>query len=344
MEKIKNFITRNIKFISCLLIAMAIAISLTTIYVVITPQTQTNNKEEAAIQQPPSPVKRGEKYIPSLKASLNEGVTLYTDTELDNSMFNVELFSGDKTEAVTGFTLSGELTSPEAEILISYNGYNTYIKVAVSEAPVEIQTSQTEEIIVSSPEPVATAGKMVYGVPMIYQNAEGLPGGCEATSLTMCLQYIGIPISAYDTYMYYMPHSWDTTDIENIFIGDATCGGYGVYVGGVITTANNVLAAYGSGASVYNHTGDLAGMYAEIDNGYPVVIWGTDGWGDPNWGTYYSNAGAFEWWSNEHCLCLVGYSDTTVTIHDPYRGVVEIDRGWFEYEWANCGSRAVAVH
>ena len=24
--------------------------------------------------------------------------------------------------------------------------------------------------------------------------------------------------------------------------------------------------------------------------------------------------------------------------------VVEIDRGWFEYEWANCGSRAVAVH
>jgi len=184
----------------------------------------------------------------------------------------------------------------------------------------------------------------VNGVPMIYQNAEGLPAGCEGTSLTMALQYVGIPVSAWDTCMNYMPWSYDSCDIENVFIGNPSGGGYGCYVGCVMTTANNIISAYGAGVSAHNLTGDLNGMYNTIMSGYPVVIWGTDGWGDPNWGTYYSNAGAFTWWSNEHCLLLVGFTDTTVTIHDPYRGVVEIDRAWFEYEWANCGSKAVAVY
>ncbi len=184
----------------------------------------------------------------------------------------------------------------------------------------------------------------VEGVPMIYQNAEGLPGGCEGTSLTMCLNYIGIPISAWDTTMNFMPHTFDSTDIENVFIGDPSQGGYGCYVGCVINTAYNIMDEYGYVGDVINHTGDLNGIYEEISKGYPVVAWGTDGWGDPEWGTYYSNTGAFEWWSNEHCLCLVGYSDTSVIIHDPYRGVVEIDKSLFEIEWNNCGARALAVH
>ena len=244
-----------------------------------------------------------------------------------------------KSETVNKLDGLVEKTLAETAAEIGNVAYAKEVETEIAEA-VETYAEPVEEYVPAAP----TNAHHVDGVPMIYQNAEGLPAGCEGTSLTMCLNYIGIPVSAWDTCMNYMPWSYDSTDIENVFIGNPSGGGYGCYVGCVINTAYSVMNAYGYNGSVINHTGDLAGMYAEIDSGYPVVIWGTDGWGDPNWGTYYSNAGAFTWWSNEHCLCLVGYSDTTVTIHDPYRGVVEIDRGWFEYEWANCGGKAVAVH
>ncbi len=180
----------------------------------------------------------------------------------------------------------------------------------------------------------------IEGVPSLLQYDLGLPTGCEGVSLTMCLLYNGYNVSAWDVCETYMPRDYNCTDPNVAFIGDPADGRcYGCNAPVIVQTALNV------GANPVNLTGNLDAVYNEIINGYPVVIWGTDKWQPSWWHTCTMNGvDYFDWHGPFHCMCLTGFTDTTVTINDPYYGVTTVDKTLFETRWQEMGGMAVAVH
>jgi len=193
----------------------------------------------------------------------------------------------------------------------------------------------TEEEVITD-----TYSYQIEGVPSLLQYDLGLPTGCEGVSLTMCLLYNGYNVSAWDVCETYMPRDYNCTDPNVAFIGDPADGRcYGCNAPVIVQTALNI------GASPVNLTGNLDAVYNEIINGHPVVIWGTDKWQPSWWHTCTMNGvDYFDWHGPFHCMCLTGFTDTTVTINDPYYGVTTVDKTLFETRWWEMGGMAVAVH
>lgn len=161
-----------------------------------------------------------------------------------------------------------------------------------------------------------------------------LPNGCEVVSLAITLNYAGYPVDPVELYDAYMPKApLQNGDPWTSYIGDAKGWGYGCYAPCVVTTGNAYLAAAGSSKTVSDVSGQDLSYYEHlIDNGIPVILWGTIGmngnprlcWEDTINGKYVN------WHSYSHCLVLIGYTDDTYIFCDPLEGIVEYARSAVE--------------
>lgn len=197
-------------------------------------------------------------------------------------------------------------------------------------------------------------------MPVVLQNPE-LPTGCESTAAAMLLQAYGYQISKTDV-ANALPKSRLTkyngrvyaAHPNDAFIGNPFSGGsdFGVFAGALAATMQSLIDQAGGQHTVKNITGaDEATILSLIDRKVPVCIWatmdmsavrqGSSGWylmdGDAYTDTWFS------WPGYEHCLVLVGRSDTTVTVHDPLRGKVEYNRTLFFTRYADLGSQAIIL-
>lgn len=181
------------------------------------------------------------------------------------------------------------------------------------------------------------AGKQLP-VANIMQNPD-LPNGCEITSLTICLNYKGYSVDKCDMSDNYLPKWADLTgDPEYYYLREPRSNGFYCFASCICTTIDNYNNANGTSIPYANLTGsDVSTLYQELENGNPVVVWGTLRWGTPR---QYSSG----LYSNLHCMVLSGYTDTTVTITDPIYGVTTVKRSTFETVWRQMGSRAVVVY
>ncbi|MCR4727958.1 MAG: C39 family peptidase [Lachnospiraceae bacterium] len=192
-------------------------------------------------------------------------------------------------------------------------------------------------------EPAAAAQPSDPGVQLpvnnILQNPE-LPNGCEITSLSIVLNYKGYAVDKCDMSDNYLPKWPDLSgDPEYYYLREPRSNGFYCFATCLCTTIDNYNAANGTAIQYKNLTGLTASdLYAEIDAGNPVVVWGTLKWRTPN---KYKNG----LYSNLHCMVLAGYTDTTVTIIDPIYGnkLKTIKRSTFESVWTQMGSRAMTV-
>ena len=133
---------------------------------------------------------------------------------------------------------------------------------------------------------------------------------------------------------------------------------YKVFVGSPRSTAsygcmapvieNAVKKIVGSRLTVENKTGYTLPMLCKdyIDKGIPCVVWVSIGmlatyksasWTLEDGSTYYFPA-------NEHCMVLIGYSDTHYYFSDPYRGAhVKYSRSISEQRYEELGRQALVV-
>lgn len=187
-------------------------------------------------------------------------------------------------------------------------------------------------------------------VSCILQEPE-LPSGCEVTSLAIVLNYLGISTDKCDLADHFLVTApIGTSSLHTAFAGDARDPyAYGCYSEVLVNTANQYLTNTGNSAmNVKNLSGtDFYSLFDELDQGNPVIIWGTENMkpaGDTI--SWTVNGTECTWKYEQHCLVLTGYNydNKTVTIADPLRGTCSYDMDTVAARYMEMYSQSIVIH
>ena len=140
---------------------------------------------------------------------------------------------------------------------------------------------------------------VLLDVPVVYQWPE-MPNGCEATALTMLLQYYGFAADKLSVAYDYIPRSdftytWFSTygpDPASAYAGDPALFGFYCLAPAVAEGANRYLAEQDSTLRAVDISGaDGYVLRRSIAQGRPVVVWATIGfeplvYSDYSWRLY----------------------------------------------------------
>lgn len=159
--------------------------------------------------------------------------------------------------------------------------------------------------------------------PVVLQNPE-LPTGCEPTALTALLMYYGYAIDKTDIVDKYMPYSKNGNPKYG-FVGNPYKRiGAGCFANTITITTNNFLKKMED--SLYKAY-DVSGasrddLYKILNDGNPVVVWGTMYNNYPNINLSKYKKGNYRLYDYEHCVVLYGYDKKKdiVYIMDPLVG------------------------
>ena len=188
------------------------------------------------------------------------------------------------------------------------------------------------------------------------EGERSMPTGCEVTSLTMALNFLGYDITKEvltDEFLLCDPLCESSP--FDAFIGTPYSQYYGCYSPVIEKTANNYLTNIGSkikATAFYNRKGvNMSGLnanilYSAVKRGFPVIVWATINLAEPTYGPKLKdreNNREFRWIRSEHCMVLIGYSKKTVTVLDPLLGVKEYDRELFEFRYHQLGRQSVIL-
>lgn len=182
-------------------------------------------------------------------------------------------------------------------------------------------------------------------VEELLQNPE-LPTGCESVALTAVLRYLGYNIEKTeiaDNYLIY------DEDLFWGYVGDPySDDGAGIFPPGLTNTADGFFEINGGKYSAVNTMGySLDELYRLVDNGYPVLVWTTMDFYEPNvidTGYYYGDEEYF-WYDNEHCMVLIGYDteENSLSFCDPLEGIVSCDADVFESIYNEIGKLSMTI-
>lgn len=181
-----------------------------------------------------------------------------------------------------------------------------------------------------------------------------LPSGCEVTSLTMLLNYIGFDVDKLIVADEYLPKGeYRKSDYNKVFVGNPrSIFAYGCTAEVIEKTAENFLSDNDTKNKwqVKNITGcGIETLYSAIDNGCPAVVWASIDMQEiiPNH-TVWTDAetdNEVSWVGNEHCLLLTGYdrNKRLVYVNDPLHGSMSYDMKTFESRFIEMNSNAVII-
>lgn len=159
-----------------------------------------------------------------------------------------------------------------------------------------------------------------------------LPTGCEATALTMVLNYYGFDIDKETIADKYMEKQNYPGDFYNYFVGDPfTNTGLGIYAPGLVNTANAYLEMVNTEMEAYDISGvSISEICNHVEKGHPVCIWTTyDIDRDPVVTSKWTIKGKeYRWKKNEHCMVVIGFDKEkdTLIIANPASGITEYSR------------------
>lgn len=164
------------------------------------------------------------------------------------------------------------------------------------------------------------------------------PTGCEIVSAAIVLDFNGIDVSVATLVDDYLPQSLDFyypngntsamrrgPDLRKTFVGDPRSeNSYGCFAPVIAQLMRDYLPDIGQDpARVRETTGtsldDLCRDY--IDKGIPVIMWATSDMTEIRPGATWrlDDGTEFTFPTGEHCLVLIGYTDTTFTFADPQK-------------------------
>lgn len=193
------------------------------------------------------------------------------------------------------------------------------------------------------------------------QQLPNYPSGCEITSAAMALRYIGYKVSNYYLVKKFLPVSNNFyykngkkygPDLNVTFAGNPSLNYYGCFAPVIVSTINKYLVSekapyVAKQLGVADIKKSIDNLYKNIDNNTPVIVWATTEMQDVEYKTswYLPNGQRFNYPKHEHCLVLIGYDDTNVTLSDPFdkRKTVFYSRKLFEKRFSQLGSQAVII-
>jgi len=163
-----------------------------------------------------------------------------------------------------------------------------------------------------------------------------LPTGCEITSLTIVLNYLGYHVDKEEMASDYLekaePYEGSFNDY---FIGSPWDEyAWGCYAPVITKSANHFLNDQGSKLIANNITGSsMEELCIQIEAGNPVIVWTSQALDEETTITpiLLENGTTDYWYSNEHCVVIIGYDlqKGTLTVCDPLEGIVERDFNTF---------------
>lgn len=227
-----------------------------------------------------------------------------------------------------------------------------------TEAPEETKVTTSRTVITSRQRKEYDSNSVYIDMANILQNPE-LPVGCEITALTILLNYYGFNAEKTDMAKNYLPTSWGnpkTVDgklykdsFYDYFIGDPFSRGYGCFSPAIEKASNSYISSHGGGYTVKNISGCHPDtLYEYLIAGTPVLCWATDGMIEPEYyETWYDNATGeqLDWYLNEHCFVLAGFNiaNSTVTLNDPMKGIIDYNIDKFEVRFKQMHSQAIVL-
>lgn len=212
----------------------------------------------------------------------------------------------------------------------------------------------------ATPQPGATAepglpAQVKLPVERIEQNPE-LPNGCEITSLTMLLNYLGFSVDKL-AMVEHLPRSekFYGSDPEVEYMGDPSkasgesCGFYS-FTGPIVQAAQSYLQSQGAENryTVTDVSGiDAEGLAAYLAAGDPVLVWATIDFKDvrlsTKWTWTTASGQEFTPYVDVHCLVLTGYEGNQFYLADPLGTYDSIRQQKFMEIFEDMGSRAVVI-
>lgn len=227
-----------------------------------------------------------------------------------------------------------------------------------TEPPEETKVTTSRTVITSRQRKDYDSNSVYIDMANILQNPE-LPVGCEITALTILLNYYGFNAEKTDMAKNYLPTSRGnprTVDgklykdsFYDYFIGDPFSRGYGCFSPAIEKAANSYISSHGGGYTVKNISGCHPDtLYEYLIAGTPVLCWATDGMIEPEYyETWYDNATGeqLDWYLNEHCFVLAGFNiaNSTVTLNDPMKGIIDYNIDKFEVRFKQMHSQALVL-
>lgn len=184
-------------------------------------------------------------------------------------------------------------------------------------------------------------------VANINQNPE-LPTGCEVTSLTIVLNYLGYDVDKLTMADLFLPQGEiGKTDPDVAFIGNPRDKhSYGANAPVLVQTANDYLTKMKSDYHAYNMTGK---EFNELENyildGYPVMVWETinmlESYPSSKWTIDNKE---IQWYANFHCMVLIGWTEDAYIMADPLKGIVEYDKDVVLQRYNELGKQAIVIY
>ena len=228
--------------------------------------------------------------------------------------------------------------------------YNSQV---VTDSPIEETTqalpdismdSIRQSIVDSIRNNISSKTEVSLPVNIIYQYPD-MPSGCEITSLTMTLNYIGINVSN----KYLADNYLDTTeyDMFKSFVGSVYDDhSFGCFAPVIVKAANSFFMDNNISAEAVDISGSTREeIYDYIEDGDPVIIWNTEDMLPTKNEVYYIDGNEFIWYDNEHCVVICGYDkdNNTVEIADSIAGKVTRDADTFFQRYEDMLSQAVYI-
>ena len=228
--------------------------------------------------------------------------------------------------------------------------YNSQV---VTDSPIEETTqalpdismdSIRQSIVDSIRNNISSKTEVSLPVNIIYQYPD-MPSGCEITSLTMTLNYIGINVSN----KYLADNYLDTTeyDMFKSFVGSVYDDhSFGCFAPVIVKAANSFFMDNNINAEAVDISGSTREeIYDYIEDGDPVIIWNTEDMLPTKNEVYYIDGNEFIWYDNEHCVVICGYdkNNNTVEIADSIAGKVTRDADIFFQRYEDMLSQAVYI-
>ena len=183
-----------------------------------------------------------------------------------------------------------------------------------------------------------------------------LPNGCEATALSIALNYDGCPADKMEIALSYIPRVPFTEtekglyggNPENVYVGDPKGFGYYVFEKPVQLAAKKFLQDHHANRTVQDLTGKHFFIFEDLINtGTPIVIWNTLNFEPPiyskrTW-TLYEEETVYQPYSNLHATVIYGYDSFYYYVYDPLVGPRKVLRFLLHTNWEQMGARAIAI-
>lgn len=188
---------------------------------------------------------------------------------------------------------------------------------------------------------------------VIYQNPE-MPNGCEITSGTILLNWMGYDVDKMTMHNDYLPRYPMKNGVmpnpNEYYIGDARgrSNGWYCFEQPIVIACNQYLEDIGSNRRVKQ----VSGLTQEEMDKYlswniPLVIWMTTDYKTPRYSGYtykLTNGESYTPYTNLHCVVVASKSDDgSYNIADPIVGWKTLSEETFWYIFTQMGSRAVTV-